>query len=610
MGNAHFVHLHVHTEYSLLDSSIRIENLIKKTKELGMTAVAMTDHGNIFGAVEFYNTAKQYGVKPIIGCEVYVASESRLEKSSRNGLRDASHHLILLATNAIGYKNLLQMVAKSYLEGFYCKPRIDKDLLAEHSEGLIALSSCVKGEVAYNVNRGNKPRATKVATQYAEIMGPNNFYLELQNHGLEDQVQINRDIIAISKKLNLPVVATNNCHYLDRKDFRAHEILLCMQGGQTIEDPYRMQYPKDEFYFKSPQEMIELFKETPEVIENTVKIAERCELELDIDKLNLPKFPLLETDIAEGARKGLKERFGELEKLGTDFDRVIYEQRMNEELVTLEHRGLCGYLLSVWDYIRHAKEDTVLDKSNRSSAVGSVVAYALRITDIDPTQYDMIPERSFSPDQVSFDDEDFEFCMNEHDGIIEYASKRFKGSQNSEQVVTIGYMDAEGLVHDVGRALDLDYETVEKLAQLVRTKPNTPLEETIKGEKQIKVLCEDSKEIAELLDIAINLEGLPRHCFMNMEGMMISFCRCTRGEALTYYTIEESSHILRIDFLGRRGSKKLETHFENGKQERLETSWYGDGRKRRETYYVNGERKGLSTIWDESGVEIEVKTYN
>lgn len=610
MKNTPFVHLHVHTEHSILDSSIRIKDLIKKSKELGMPAVAMTDHGNIFGAIEFYNTAKQHGIKPIIGCEVYVAPESRLEKSSKNGLRDASYHLILLATNAIGYKSLLQMVAKSYLEGFYCKPRIDKDLLAEHSEGLIALSSCVKGEVSYNVSRGNKPRATKVAAQYAEIMGPNNFYLELQNHGLEDQAQINRDIIAISKKLNLPVVATNNCHYLDRKDFRAHEILLCMQGGKTIEDPYRMQYPKDEFYFKSPQEMIELFKETPEAIENTLKIAERCELELDIDKLNLPKFPLLKTNIAEGARKGLKERFGELEKLGTDFDPVIYEQRMNEELVTLEHRGLCGYLLSVWDYIRHVREDNIIGKSNRSLAVGSVVAYALRITDIDPILYDKIPERSFSPDQIDIYDDDFEFCMNEHDGVIEYATKRFAGSQNMAQAITIGHMNTEGLIHDVGRVLEMDYETVDKLAKLVLSKPNTTLNEAFKEENKIKELSKKSTEIPELLNIAKVLEGLPRHCFMHAEGMVISFCRCSRGETVAYYAMEEKNHILEMDFLGRGGNKKLETHFKNGKQEGLETSWYHDGRKKRETSYVDVKPKGASTTWDEYGDEVDVKTYN
>lgn len=533
-----------------------------------MPAVAMTDHGNMFGAVEFYNTARKYGIKPILGCEVYVAPESRLDKSSKDGLRDASYHLILLSENAIGYKNLLKLVTIGYLEGFYYKPRIDKELLAEHSEGLIALSSCIRGEISHNVNRENVPRAIKVANQYSEIMGENNFFLELQNHKLENQDRINREIIGIGKKLRLPVVATNNCHYIDREDFRAHEILLCLQTGKTISDPHRMQYPKDEFYFKSPQEMIALFSETPEAIENTLKIAERCELELEFDQLNLPDYPVpesytLETYLEERSHEGLNERFEELKERKIDFDREAYVERLNLELAIIKKMGYPGYFLIVWDFIHHARENGIPVGPGRGSAAGSVVAYALKITDIDPLQYGLLFERFLNPERVSMPDIDIDFCMDGRDDVIRYVTEKYGGNQNVTQIITFGSMNAKGVIRDVGRVLDMTYGEVDKLAKLIPNKLNITLEDAFKEEPQFEKLSQENPKVAELLDIAGNLEGLQRHCSTHAAGVVISskalteFCPLYKGgndEVVTQYAMGsvEKLGLLKMDFLGLR----------------------------------------------------------
>ena len=568
MDPANFVHLHLHTSYSLLDSSIRHSALFDRAAEFGMPAVAMTDHGNMFGAVEFYNAARKRGIKPILGCEVYVAPESRHEKSSKDGLRDASYHLILLSENETGYKNLLKLVTKGYLEGFYYKPRIDKELLAEHSEGLIALSSCVRGEVGHNVNRENVPRATKVASQYAEIMGENNFFLELQDHKLENQDRINKELIGIGKKLNIPVVATNNCHYLDREDFRAHEILLCLQTGKTITDPYRMQYASDEFYFKSPEEMIALFKDVPEAIENTVKIAERCELELEFDKLNLPDYPIPEsytlvTYLDERSREGLERRFQELTERKIKFDRETYVKRLDRELGIIEKMGYPGYFLIVWDFIHYAKKQGIPVGPGRGSAAGSVVAYALEITDIDPMQYDLLFERFLNPERVSMPDIDIDFCMDGRDEVIKYVTEKYGGNQNVTQIITFGSMNAKGVLRDVGRVLDMTYGEVDKLAKLVPNKLNITLDEAFKEEPQFGKLRKDSEHVEELLGIAKNLEGLQRHCSTHAAGVVISskaltdFCPLYKGgndEVVTQYAMGsvEKLGLLKMDFLGLR----------------------------------------------------------
>ena len=566
MQPSNFVHLHLHTSYSLLDSSIRHDSLFKRAVEYKMPAVAMTDHGNMFGAVEFYSGAKRHGLNPIIGCEVYVAPESRHEKKSKHHLRDASYHLILLAQNDTGYKNLLLLVTSGYFEGFYYKPRIDKELLAEHAEGLIALSSCGRGEVADCISKEDIPRAMEVAGQYREIMGEGNFFLEMQYHKMEYQEKINKELIQIGKKLSLPLVATNNCHYLEKKDFRAHEILLCLQTGKTIHDPYRMQYPSDEYYFKSPEEMIELFKEVPEAIENTVKIAERCNLEMEFDKLNFPDYPVpesytLESYLEEKARSGLQERMDTMTKRGVAFDKQAYENRLKVELGIIRDMGYPGYFLIVWDFIDHARSQNIPVGPGRGSAAGSVVAYALKITDIDPLKYSLLFERFLNPERVSMPDIDIDFCIEGREKVINYVTEKYGGEQNVSQIITFGSMNAKGVLRDVGRVLDLTYGEVDKLAKLVPNRLNITLEEAFKEESKFGELKKENEKVAELLEIALSLEGLPRHCSTHAAGVVISskpltqFLPLYKGgndEVVTQFSMTnvEKLGLLKMDFLG------------------------------------------------------------
>jgi len=568
MSSSSFVHLHLHTFYSLLDSSLRHDALFKRAVEYKMPAIAMTDHGNLFGAVEFYNGARSHGLKPIIGCEVYVAPESRHDKTSKHDLRDASYHLILLAENEKGYKNLLQLVTRGYLEGFYYKPRIDKDLLANHAEGLIALSSCGRGEIASNLYRENIPRAMKIADQYKEIMGAGNFFLELQYHQLEHQEKINAELIQIGEKLDIPVVATNNCHYLDRKDYRAHQILLCLQTGKTISDPYRMRYDTDEYYFKSPEEMMAIFRHVPEAIENTLKIAERCDLRLDFDKINLPEYPVpesytLSTYLEERAREGLKERLEALECYGRKLNPEVYWARLEEELKIIERMGYPGYFLIVWDFIHHAREQKIPVGPGRGSAAGSLVAYSLKITDIDPLQYGLMFERFLNPERVSMPDIDIDFCMEGRNEIIKYVTQRYGGNENVTQIITFGSMNAKGVLRDVGRVLDMSYGDVDKIAKLVPNRLNVTLSDAFKEESRFKEMRKDNEKVAELLDIATNLEGLPRHCSTHAAGVVISsrpltnFLPLYKGsndEVVTQFSMGsvEKLGLLKMDFLGLR----------------------------------------------------------
>ena len=566
MNPSSFVHLHLHTFYSLLDSSLRHDALFKRAVEYKMPAVAMTDHGNLFGAVDFYNGAKKHGLKPIIGCEVYVAPESRHEKKNNHGLRDASYHLILLVQNDTGYLNLLRLVTAGYLEGFYYKPRIDKEMLAEHAEGLIALSSCGRGEIAHNINKENIGRAIEVAGEYREIMGENNFFLELQYHKMEYQEKINKELVKIAGKLSIPLVATNNCHYLERKDFRAHEILLCLQTGKTISDQYRMRYPSDEYYFKSPEEMIELFKDIPEAIENTLKIAERCELNIDFDKLNLPEYPVpesytLETYLEEKTREGLNERLQVMTRRGIEFDAEAYEARLNEELGIIRKMGYPGYFLIVWDFIHHARSRHIPVGPGRGSAAGSVVAYALKITDIDPLQYGLLFERFLNPERVSMPDIDIDFCMEGREEVIKYVTEKYGGNRNVSQIITFGSMNAKGVLRDVGRVLDMSYGEVDKLAKLVPARLNITLQDAFKEEPRFGQMKKENEKVAELLEIAQSLEGLPRHCSTHAAGVVISskpltqFLPLYKGsndEVVTQFSMScvEKLGLLKMDFLG------------------------------------------------------------
>ena len=568
MRHSNFVHLHVHTHYSLLDSSLRHEALFKRAAEFRMPAVAMTDHGNLFGAMEFYAGAKKHGLKPIIGCEVYVAPESRLKKDDNFSLRDASYHLILLAKDDTGYKNLLKLVTQGYLEGFYYKPRIDKDLLAENAEGLIALSSCNRGEVAHHLNKENIPRATRMAEQYRDIMGEDNFYLELQDHKLDWQEGINKGLVEISKNTGIPVVATNNCHYLDREDFRAHEILLCLQTGKTMEDPYRMKYHSDEYYFKSAEEMTELFRQVPEAIENTIKIAERCNLEMGLGIDNLPEYPVPESYtlfsyLEERSKKGLQNRFETMQRLNQTFDAAVYEARLDEELQIIQKMGYPGYFLIVWDFIRHAREQGIPVGPGRGSAAGSLVAYSLKITDLDPIQYGLLFERFLNPERVSMPDIDIDFCMDGRDEVIQYVTEKYGGNEFVSQIITFGSMNAKGVLRDVGRVLGMTYGEVDKIAKLVPNRLNITLTDALKEEPKFKEMREENKNVNELLNIALRLEGLPRHCSTHAAGVVISpkplteFLPLYKGrndEVVTQFSMNniEKLGLLKMDFLGLR----------------------------------------------------------
>ena len=570
MRHSNFVHLHVHTHYSLLDSSLRHKAMFQRAAEFRMPAVAMTDHGNLFGAMEFYAGAKKHGLKPIIGCEVYVAPESRLkkDKETHHGLRDASYHLILLAKNDTGYKNLLKLVTQGYLEGFYYKPRIDKDLLAEKAEGLIALSSCNRGEVAHHLNKENIPRATRMAEQYRDIMGEDNFYLELQDHKLEWQEGINRGLLEISHNTGIPVVATNNCHYLDREDKRAHEILLCLQTGKTMEDPHRMKYHSDEYYFKSAEEMTELFQQVPEAIENTIKIAERCNLEMDLGIDNLPEYPVpesytLSSYLEEKSKEGLQDRFETMKRLNQSCDAAVYEARLDEELQIIQKMGYLGYFLIVWDFIRHARGQGIPVGPGRGSAAGSLVAYSLKITDLDPIQYGLLFERFLNPERVSMPDIDIDFCMDRRDEVIKYVSEKYGGNAFVSQIITFGSMNAKGVIRDVGRVLGMTYGEVDKLAKLVPNRLNVTLTDAFKEEPKFKEMRRENENVNELLNIALRLEGLPRHCSTHAAGVVISpkplteFLPLYKGgndEVVTQFAMNniEELGLLKMDFLGLR----------------------------------------------------------
>ena len=568
MRHSNFVHLHLHTHFSLLDSSLRHDQLFQRAAEYKMPALAMTDHGNLFGALEFYNGAKKHGLKPIIGCEVYVAPESRLEKDSNHNLRDASYHLILLARNDQGYRNLLELVSRGYLEGFYYKPRIDKSLLAEHAEGLIGLSCCNRGEVAYNLGKENLPRAARVAEQYRDILGPGNFYLELQDHGQDLQKKINRELVGLAGKLDLPLVATNNCHYLDREDARAHEILLCLQTGKTLDDRYRMRYPSDQYYFKSPEEMEALFREIPEALQNTVRIAERCNVKIDTKVVNLPEYPVpegatLESYLCETARRGLAERFEELERQGRSVDRAAYEERLNRELKIIQDMGYPGYFLIVWDFIRYAREQNIPVGPGRGSAAGSLVAYALRITDLDPIRYGLLFERFLNPERVSMPDIDIDFCMDKREAVIDYVTRKYGGNQYVTQIITFGSMNAKAAIRDVGRVLGMSYGEVDKIAKLVPNRLNITLKEAFQEEPRFQEMRRESEQVNELLDIAVKLEGLPRHCSTHAAGVVISpkplteflpLYRGSNGEVTTQFSMNniEELRLLKMDFLGLR----------------------------------------------------------
>ncbi|MDQ6799892.1 MAG: DNA polymerase III subunit alpha [Acidobacteriota bacterium] len=569
-----FVHLHLHTEYSLLDGATRPDQLATKVAALGMPACAITDHGNMFGAVEFYNAMRGAGIKPIIGCEMYVAYGSRFDKA---GVEDqaadagSNNHLIVLAANDTGYRNLVKLVSAGYTEGFYYKPRIDKELLREFREGLIVLSSCLKGEVSQSLAGGNYAKAKDAALQYKEILGADNFFLEIQDHGIPDQQKIVPMMARLGEEAGLQLVGTNDSHYLEQSDAFAHEVLLCIGTGKTLGDERRMKFYSDDFYVKSPDEMRRVFSDYPEAVANTVRIADRINTKFDDSGLHLPKFPVPKGFDATAyfekiARDGLKERLEAMAPLFAakrkKYEPQVYWDRLEKEIGIIKGMGFPGYFLVVWDFIKFAKDSGIPVGPGRGSSAGSLVAYAMRITDVDPLDYDLLFERFLNPERISMPDIDVDFCMNRRGEVIEYVRSKY-GQDNVAQIITFGTMAARSVVRDVGRVLGLPYGLVDKVAKTIPSGPDTNLQTAPDDSPALAEAMRNDKEVARIVEIGSKLEGLARHAGMHAAGVVITpepvtnyvpLYRTTRDEIVTQFDMRvvEKLGLLKMDFLGLR----------------------------------------------------------
>jgi DNA polymerase-3 subunit alpha len=569
-----FAHLHLHTEYSLLDGASRPEELAKRVAQMGMPACAITDHGNMFGAVEFYNAMKKEKVKPIIGCEMYVAYGSRFDKAGvEDGQADAgaNNHLIVLAANNEGYKNLVKLVSAGYTEGFYYKPRIDKELLREHREGLIVLSSCLKGEVSQSLAGGNLTKAKEAALQYKDILGADNFFLEIQDHGIPDQQKIVPMMARLGEETGLRLVATNDSHYLSKDDAFAHEVLLCIGTGKTLGDEKRMKFYSDDFYVKSPDEMRRIFSGYGEALDNTGKIAERCNVSLDVKGYHLPNFPVPEGKdlagyFAEVARAGLERRLKAAAPLFAakkkKHEVQAYYDRLEREIDIIRTMGFPGYFLVVWDFIKYAKDNGIPVGPGRGSGAGSLVAYSMGITDVDPLDYDLLFERFLNPERLSMPDIDIDFCMNRRGEVIEYVRRKY-GADKVAQIITFGTMAAKSVVRDVGRVLGLPYGLVDKVAKTIPTGPDVTLPSAAKDSPALIEAMKNDHEVERIIEIGSRLEGLSRHAGMHAAGVVITpepvtnyvpLYRTNRDEIVTQYDmrIVEKMGLLKMDFLGLR----------------------------------------------------------
>jgi DNA polymerase-3 subunit alpha len=562
-----FVHLHCHTEFSLLDGACRIDELLDQAARLKMPALAVTEHGNMFSSVIFHDHAKQRGVKPILGCEVYVAPESRHVKSGNIG--ETANHLVLLAETDQGFHNLIKLVSGGYTEGFYYKPRIDKDLLARHSQGLIGLSSCLKGEVATEIRSGRPRKALEAAARFRDILGRDHFFLELQFQGLEEQMVVNQGLLPIARDLGMPLVATNDVHYLTQGDHHPHDILLCIGTGKTVNDRERLRYYGDQFYLKSAAEMRRVFGEFPEALANTLRIAERCEVDLASDKNYLPNFsvpaPYTLNDYFEHVvREGFQQRLPRLQALSTSgalrHPLDAYEQRLSYEIDMIKRMEYPGYFLIVWDFIRYARERNIPVGPGRGSAAGSLVAYCLRITDVDPLGYDLIFERFLNPERVSLPDIDIDFCERRRGEVIEYVTQKY-GRENVAQIITFGTMKARAVVRDVGRSLDIPFADVDRVAKLIPPTLDMTLDKALDEVPQLKHMNEQDERVKELIAVARRLEGMTRHASVHAAGVVIAprpiteFAPLYKGkndEITTQWAMKEIERIglLKMDFLG------------------------------------------------------------
>jgi DNA polymerase-3 subunit alpha len=539
LKHSDFVHLHLHTEFSLLDGMMRVPPLseekalekarvFNKAVEFKMPALAMTDHGNLFGALHFYEQAIAHGIKPIIGCEVYVAPTSRLDKSRRPD-QEVSHHLILLCQNEKGYRNLCKLVTAGYLEGFYYKPRIDQELLEKHNEGLIALSACLKGELPSLLLLGKDELARKRAGFYRELFRDRRFYIELQENGIPEQARVNKKLVALAKELEVPVVATNDCHYLNPEDFRAHDLLLCIQTGKTVNDENRLRMRTDKLYFRSPDEMKSLFAEFPEAILNTVEVAERCNIKFDFQSLHFPRFQIpagetLDDQLEGDARSGFELRRKILAQADPEFSsrEKSYIERFDYELNIIKQTGFASYFLIVADFINYARSHDIPVGPGRGSAAGSLVAYSLGITDIDPLAYGLIFERFLNPERREMPDIDVDFCKDRRDEVIRYVTERYGGSTRVVQLITFNKMLARAVIRDVGRALDIPYGEVDRIAKLVPEQLHISLEDAFRQEPRFEKLRREDPRVDELLNAAVALESLTRHAGTHAAGIVIS----------------------------------------------------------------------------------------
>ena len=553
-----FTHLHVHTEYSLLDGSNKINEYVSRVKELGMKSAAITDHGVMFGCIDFYKAAKAAGIKPILGCEVYVAPGSRFDKE-KGKEEDRYYHLVLLAETQEGYQNLIKIVSYGFVDGFYYKPRVDMELLEQYHEGIIALSACLAGEVARNLARGFYEEGKEAALRYEKIFGKGNFFLELQDHGIPEQRQVNHELIRMSRETGIELVATNDVHYTYSSDAEAHDILLCVQTGKSLKDENRMRYEGGQYYVKSEEEMRRLFPYAPEAIENTGKIAERCNVEIEFGVTKLPKF-----DVPAGytAWEYLNKLcFEGLDKRYTD-NKEELRNRLNYELGVIKDMGYVDYFLIVWDFIRYAREQGIIVGPGRGSAAGSLVSYTLGITKLDPIKYDLLFERFLNPERVSMPDIDVDFCFERRQEVIDYVVEKY-GKDQVVQIVTFGTMAARGVIKDVGRVMDVPYVQCDTIAKMIPQELNITIDKAMKANPELKKIYETDETVRKLIDMSRRLEGLPRHTSMHAAGVVISqkpvmeyvpLSRGSDGSLVTQFTMTtlEELGLLKMDFLGLR----------------------------------------------------------
>ncbi len=557
MPHSEFVHLHLHTQYSLLDGACRIPEILAIAKSFKMNSLAITDHGSMFGAIEFYLEAQKAGIKPIIGCEIYVAPQSRLIKSG--GIEDAANHLILLARNEEGYRNLMKLVSIGYLEGFYYRPRIDKEILAQYSKGLIGSSACLKGEIPSLILEKRFNDALKTADTYHNIFGKDNFYLEIQGNSIPEQKIVNKELARISKELDIPLVATNDVHYPTRDKAAAHEALLSIQTQTTLDDPKRMRFQTDEFYFTSPQEMKELFKEYPQAISNTIEIASRCNLELNFNQLHLPRYnppggTTKEEFLLQLCQNGLAEK-----ELSADPE---VKKRLDHELKIIQSMGFISYFLIVWDFIHYAKSQGIPVGPGRGSAAGSLVSFLLGITDLNPLKYGLLFERFLNPDRMGLPDIDIDFCYERRQEVIDYVTKKY-GQNNVAQIITFGTMQARAVIRDVGRVMGIAYAQVDSIAKMIPAELDMSLKKALESEPELNTLYKNDPQITKLINIASSLEGLNRHASVHAAGVIITdkpldnympVFKTTDDQITTGYSMGtlEKIGLLKVDFLGLR----------------------------------------------------------